>query len=215
VGAIARIITRPLRNILSAHQLRGRIRSATSLRIIVGDGGTCEEYWIPTEQSLVDLLQPNTWANFFDEASVDAIFAEHVWEHLTLANGQIAAETCFRFLKPGGYLRIAVPDGYHPSPDYIARVRPGGTGMGASDHQVLYNHHSFGHLFRTAGFDVRLIEYFDERGEFHTADWDVDKGLVRRSLLFDSRNQQQRYGYTSLFLDATKPANAAVKSQAA
>jgi predicted SAM-dependent methyltransferase len=215
VGAIARIITRPLRNILSAHQLRGRIRSATSLRIIVGAGGTGEEGWIPTEQSLVDLLQPNTWANFFDEASVEAILAEHVWEHLTLANGQIAAETCFRFLKPGGYLRIAVPDGYHPSPDYIARVRPGGTGMGASDHQVLYNHHSFGHLFRTAGFDVRLIEYFDERGEFHTADWDVDKGLVRRSLLFDSRNQQQRYGYTSLFLDATKPANAAVKSQAA
>ena len=87
--------------------------------------------------------------------------------------------------------------------------------MGASDHQVLYNHQSFSRLFRGAGFDVRLIEYFDQRGEFHTADWDVEKGLVRRTLLFDSRNQQQRYGYTSLFLDATRPAVAATKSKAA
>ena len=49
---------------------------------------------------------------------------------------------CYEFLRPGGRLRIAVPDGFHPEPGYIEYVRPGGTGIGADDHKVLYNYQS-------------------------------------------------------------------------
>ena len=203
--SLARIVPQPFRQMLLARRLRRRIEVADGLRVMIGASGTEMEGWIATEQSLVDLLQPASWERFFLPDSLDAVIAEHVWEHLTPSQGFVAANTCFQFLRPGGYLRVAVPDGNHPSPAYIARVRPGGTGPGADDHKVLYNFHTFSEVFQQAGFDVRLIEYFDDAGRFHTADWDVSEGLVRRTLLFDERNTRQQHGYTSLFLDATKP----------
>lgn len=40
----------------------------------------------------------------------DAFVAEHVWEHLSLSDAHVAARNCQRYLRPGGRLRIAVPD---------------------------------------------------------------------------------------------------------
>lgn len=42
--------------------------------------------------------------------SVDAIFHEHVLEHLPMDKGLRLTRECYRVLKPGGVLRIAVPD---------------------------------------------------------------------------------------------------------
>jgi len=50
---------------------------------------------------------------------LDAILAEHVWEHLTKEEALIAALTCYRYIKNGGYLRVAVPDGPHPNPQTL------------------------------------------------------------------------------------------------
>jgi predicted SAM-dependent methyltransferase len=61
-------------------------------------------------------VEEDTWKFFFQESSLDAILAEHVWEHLSLNEASIAAKNCFKYLKHGGYVRVAVPDGYHPSP---------------------------------------------------------------------------------------------------
>jgi predicted SAM-dependent methyltransferase len=205
MGSLIRLAKAPIRKAIQARQLRQRVREANQLRLIIGASGTVQSGWIPTEQNLVDLLEPSTWSRFFEDSSIDGIMAEHVWEHLTPEQGRIAARTCFQFLRPGGYLRVAVPDGNHPSPDYIERVRPGGSGVGADDHKVLYEYRSFSETFGQAGFDIQLIEYFDEHGRFQNVDWDLSKGLVRRTLLFDERNRQESYGYTSLFLDAIKP----------
>lgn len=41
---------------------------------------------------------------------VDSFFAEHVWEHLSLQDAHRAARNCYRHLRPGGRLRLAVPD---------------------------------------------------------------------------------------------------------
>lgn len=40
----------------------------------------------------------------------DAFLAEHVLEHLSLQDAHHAARNCHRFLRPGGRMRIAVPD---------------------------------------------------------------------------------------------------------
>lgn len=40
----------------------------------------------------------------------DAFLAEHVWEHLSLEDAHRATRNCYRFLRPGGRLRLAVPD---------------------------------------------------------------------------------------------------------
>ena len=185
--------------------LRQAMARANPLHIVIGASGTRQDGWIATEQSQLDLLLPNTWERFTPRSSIQAINAEHVWEHLSLQDGLIAAQTCFEFLCPGGRLRCAVPDGFHPSAEYIHYVQPGGTGVGSDDHKVLYTHESFADLFQTAGFETVLLEYFDRDGIFHSQDWDPADGMVSRSYRFDERNQSQAYGYTSLIIDAIKP----------
>ena len=117
-----------------------------------------------------------------------------------------ANANCYEFLRPGGRLRIAVPDGFHPELGYIEYVRPGGTGIGADDHKVLYNDHSLKKLLEKAGFFVYLLEYWDEHGNFHFKEWSSKDGHIRRSKRYDPRNQNGSLTYTSLIADAIKPA---------
>lgn len=173
-------------------------------RIIVGTSGMNAKGWTSTDRNVIDLLREDTWLQFFEPDEVDAILAEHVWEHLTPASATLAAQVCHKFLKPGGYLRVAVPDGLHPESSYIGWVKPGGTGAGADDHQVLYTYRSLQDVFRSVGFDTRLYEYFDEDGKFHFADWNPSDGMIHRSKRFDKRNAGGRLVYTSLILDAIK-----------
>ena len=180
-------------------------------RIIVGASGTEFEGWVPTNQDILNLLVESDWRAYFKPDSLDAILAEHVWEHLTQEEAVEAARHCFKFLKPGGYLRVAVPDGFHPNPRYIEWVRPGGNGPGADDHKLLYTYDTFRKVFTSAGFDVSLCEYYDEHGEFHGIDWNPADGMVRRSkrfdkVTFDRSKSGGDFDFSSIILDAIKPA---------
>jgi predicted SAM-dependent methyltransferase len=174
----------------------------TPLRIVVGSGGVVQDGWTGTDKACLDLLDPDAWENFFGKQRIDAILAEHVWEHLTLDEAVVAAKTCLRFLKPGGYLRIAVPDGNHPDRDYIRHVRPGGSGPGADDHKVLYNYELLSRTLSEAGFAIKLLEYFDEEGRFVFNEWDASDGMINRSSRYDERNRDGKLNYTSLIVDA-------------
>jgi predicted SAM-dependent methyltransferase len=46
----------------------------------------------------------------FPSATVEAVFHEHVLEHFSLADGVRLLDDCFRVLRPGGVLRVGVPD---------------------------------------------------------------------------------------------------------
>ncbi len=192
-----------IKKILGYNRLKKRALE-TPCRIVIGASGIFDKSWIPTEADYLNLLKKDDWFNFFRENTIDTIIAEHVWEHLTLEEGELAARNCFTFLKQGGYLRCAVPDGFHPSPTYIEHVKINGTGPGAFDHKVLYNYHSFSEIFEKAGFKVNLLEYFDETGSFHAIDWKEEDGLVRRSKRFDKRNINGELVYTSLIIDVVK-----------
>jgi predicted SAM-dependent methyltransferase len=199
-----------LHNALHAPRLRAQRRALRELgtqpecRIIIGSSGTRQPGWTPTDYEVLDLLREASWSEFFPPGSIDAILAEHVWEHLDAVGGAEAARICFRFLKPGGYLRVAVPDGLHPDPAYIESVRPGGSGPGADDHKVLYTAHSAQQLFERAGFAVQVHEWFDAEGQFHGDDWDSRDGMIQRSRRFDERNLNGSLAYTSIVLDARK-----------
>jgi predicted SAM-dependent methyltransferase len=188
-----------------ARRLKSIVERANPLRIVLGASGIHDGGWIPTEIGVLDILNSRHWTRVFAENSIDAILAEHVWEHLTPEQGLVAACNCLRFLKLGGYLRVAVPDGFHPDPSYIDYVRVGGTGAGADDHKVLYTCETFRDLFERAGFEVELLEYFDSAGAFHAVEWDPGAGKIHRSKRFDERNQDGRLNYTSIILDARKP----------
>lgn len=175
----------------------------TPLKIVIGAGGIYEEGWLPTEIDVLNLLRPKEWERLLSKNSIDAILAEHVWEHLTKEQGFLAATTCYSFLKTGGYIRVAVPDGYHPEKNYIEHVKPGGVGAGADDHKVLYTYKSFSEIFEKAGFKVKLLEFFDEYGEFHFLEWNEEDGKILRSQRFDERNVSS-LSYTSIIIDAIK-----------
>ncbi len=178
--------------------------SKLPLKIIIGSSGTIQEGWISTEQKDLDMLNEDNWKSLFSRNSISAILAEHVWEHLTLEDGALAAKHCFEYLKKGGYIRIAVPDGLHRDEKYINMVKPNGTGYGSDDHKVLYNYINLSQIFIVAGFEIHLLEYFDENGQFHFNKWEIIDGKILRSMRYDGRNNNNPLAYTSIILDAYK-----------
>src|SRR4051794_16602760 len=46
----------------------------------------------------------------FEDDSADAVFSEHVFEHIPIGGGLTLARDAVRVLKPGGVFRVAVPD---------------------------------------------------------------------------------------------------------
>lgn len=178
-------------------KVRYMLRTQLDVRVVVGAGNRFDDGWIPTEIEYLNLLNRTHWENCFNNYTIDAILAEHVWEHLSREEGLAAAKNCYDYLKNGGYMRIAVPDGFHPSLEYITKVK-----VGVDGHKELYNYKSFIQLFEDAGFEVSLLEYYDEAGEFHYNEWDPAGGKIHRSKRFDKRDAN--YVYTSLIIDAFK-----------
>ncbi|WP_019009798.1 class I SAM-dependent methyltransferase [Deinococcus aquatilis] len=179
------------------------------MNVALGAGTQRWNGWIPTQQEELDLLKPATFAHFFGEARADAFLCEHVWEHLTLEQGRAAARLVSQYLQPGGFLRVAVPDGHHPDPAYQALVAVNGPGP-AADHQVVYTLETFAPIFEAAGFRVRPLEWWDAAGQFHRADWNPAEAPIGRSSFLDDRNAAWRagsgqLGFTSLILDVFRP----------
>ena len=85
-----------------------KIPANEPVRVIIGAGTQSYPGWIATQREQLDLLRSADWAASFGERLVDAFLCEHVWEHLTEAEGRFAASLCFTYLQPGGYLRCAV-----------------------------------------------------------------------------------------------------------
>ena len=180
-----------------------------NVKVVVGAGEhNNNPGWFQTQESELNLLRREDWENTFSPNSLEAILAEHVWEHLTYEEGVQAAKTCFDFLKPNGYVRCAVPDGLFPDADYQINVQvegPGPKDHPAASHKIVHNYKTITSMFTEAGFEVTLLEYCDEKGEFHYNDWDDNKGFIYRSKRFDHRNQSGQLGFVSLIIDAIKP----------
>ncbi|HSS95721.1 MAG TPA: methyltransferase domain-containing protein [Terriglobales bacterium] len=60
----------------------------------------------------------------FGNESVDFIYSSHTFEHFTYAQSLEVSKECLRILKPGGILRIVVPDLGQIVRDYLADSAP-------------------------------------------------------------------------------------------
>lgn len=176
-------------------------QAGQAIKVILGAGATRYDGWIATDIPAFDILKREHWARLFQPNTIERMLAEHVIEHLTAEQFQDFLRIARIYLASSGRIRIAVPDGFHPDPDYIQRVRPGGVGEGADDHKVLYT----GELMRAAltaqGYDCQLLEYHDAAGAFHHRGWHPEDGFVLRSAFYDARNANGRLAYTSLMVD--------------
>jgi predicted SAM-dependent methyltransferase len=180
-----------------------------NLKIVIGAGEhNNNPEWLQTQENELNLLRRVDWENKFSPNSLEAVLAEHVWEHLTYEEGTEAAKICFDFLKPGGYIRCAVPDGFFPNEEYQEGVQVGGPGPKdhpAASHKIVHNYKTISSMFEEAGFNVTLLEYCDGDGKFHFNNWDEKKGFIYRSKRFDHRNQNGNLSFVSLIVDAVKP----------
>lgn len=177
-------------------------------KVVIGAG----EYnnnpgWLHTQEEELNLIDETTWENKFAHNSLTAILAEHVWEHLTFEEGIQAAKLCYKYLKPSGYIRCAVPDGYFPDAEYQNIVKIGGPGPKehpAASHKVVHNYQTLSNMFEKGGYKITLLEYCDEEGNFHFKEWDAEDGVIFRSKKFDPRNQGNKLVFPSLIIDAIK-----------
>lgn len=182
---------------------RYQLLARETLKIAIGSSGVRDGGWISTEETFLNLLKEGDWERYFYESSISNIMAEHVWEHLTVEEGGTAAKICYRYLGDGGRLRIAVPDGNHPSKEYLDWVKPGGVGAGAEDHKVLYTIETLTEVLKSAGFEVEGVEYYED-GKFNRRAWSKEDGFIRRSLLYYDGFTKLQPSYTSLIVDGVK-----------
>ncbi|KAB2443940.1 SAM-dependent methyltransferase [Bacillus luti] len=163
--------------------------------------------WIQTQEDDLNLLVETMWEERFEHNSISAILAEHVWEHLTFEEGVKAASICYKFLKPSGHIRCGVPDAFFQDETYQNIVQVGGPGPKdhpAASHKIVYNYKTLMEMFEAAGFEVVLLEYCDENGQFYYNESDANDGVIFRSKRYDPRNQGDKLGCPSLIVDAIK-----------
>ena len=65
--------------------------------------------------------------NRFKDASVDVVYASHLFEHLSLSSANLFLAESYRCLKPGGVIRVVVPDLYQICKKYINEYDGGKT----------------------------------------------------------------------------------------
>lgn len=97
--------------------VRERRRAATlaarkGLRLHLGSGGEHKDGWVNVDLlgDPVELAWNLARPLPLPSGSVEAVFHEHLLEHLSLADGAALLRECHRVLRPGGVLRIGVPD---------------------------------------------------------------------------------------------------------
>lgn len=192
------------REISGRLSLKKALASGNDLKIVIGSSNFFQPGWVGTEMSFLNVLNLNDWDRFFNKNQISNVLAEHVWEHLTPEQGQDAIRNCYAYMKPGGRIRIAVPDGFSPDENYINHVKVNGTGAGADDHKILYNINILSEFLSNAGFKVHPLEWYSEEGAFNKNDWSVNDGMIMRSIENDERNKDGKVVYTSLIVDGIK-----------
>jgi predicted SAM-dependent methyltransferase len=96
----------------SSRRRAARLARETPLRLHLGCGSIYKDGWVNVDLAgtRVDLPWDLARPLPFAAQSVDAIFHEHLLEHLTYAQGVELHRRCLQLLRPGGLLRIGVPD---------------------------------------------------------------------------------------------------------
>lgn len=161
-----------------ARRRLGKLRNGAELRLHLGSGFLSKPGWIDIDLAgaRADLVWNLQNGIPFEDGTVDAIFHEHLLEHLTLHDGFGLTLECHRALRPGGVLRVGVPDAGAclrsyagiDDPDW-AQSRP--TPMLAVEalfyehgHHAMYDEQLLTEALAAAGFaDVAACEFGDSR----------------------------------------------------
>ncbi len=205
---IYKLVFVPLIRVVNLARWKIYLNNKEQIKLVIGAGPTIFAGWFSTDKDVLDITKREDFLKYFPQKKIHRILAEHVLEHLTDSELRAAAKNLAEFSTQDINIRIAVPDGYHASPDYIELVKPGGSGASADDHKQLFNYKTLPRYFEPYGFEPTLLEYWDENCIFHTSYKKDEDGFIERSLIHDDRNKSGKPIYTSLIIDFKhKPIN--------
>lgn len=159
--------------------LSRRLALRSVLKLNLGCGTLPLKDWVNVDLAglPVDLVWDLRCPLPFPSNSVDTIFHEHVMEHMAPHQGYMLMKECYRLLKPGGVLRIVMPDAnkyirsyIDPENEFINSWRPGRfTPMIALQeefygfgHRAIYDSTTVQLFCRTAGFSLVESKMFGE-----------------------------------------------------
>lgn len=115
----------------------------------------------------------------------------------------------FQYLEPQGRVRIAVPDGFHPDPEYLKHVGINGIGADAQDHKQLLNMTTLSNLLSAAGFQVSVVEGYTQVGQLINSGVSARDGFILRSRSNPLKINAEGWNFvdaqTSLIIDGIKP----------
>lgn len=173
------------------------------LRLHLGSGGQPKKDWLNVDLAgdPTDLAWNLAKGIPFADGSVDAIFQEHLLEHIPLQAGATLMDECFRVLRPGGIMRIGVPDAgellqsYVGDGKYLESIHPGRPTrlLGVQElfywhrHTAMYDEDTLALMFRAGGFPDAT------RRQFGDTDLDIAPDTERRRA-------------ETLYMEATRPA---------
>lgn len=96
-----------------------------------------------------DVVKHNIIKNIpFEDNSVDLVYHSHMLEHLPKSAAEPFIHECFRVLKPGGILRIAVPDLEQIAIHYLSALNEGLQDPASAE--------------KKANYDWMMLEMFDQ-----------------------------------------------------
>jgi SAM-dependent methyltransferase len=131
-----------------------------------------DHHLVPWQPHIVrqDLTKPLP----FEDGSVDAIYSSHFFEHIYYSDAHAITRECYRVLKPGGILRLALPDGEAWARELI-EAGDDETGEAGYRYLLRLGSHT---LERPTGKRVLTSKI---GGHIHR--WQPTRGLVRKMLV--------------------------------
>ena len=182
-----------------------------NINLIVGAALTTQRDWFSTNEEWLDVTNANHWNRLFNrEKRIERILSEHVFEHLTINEMRVALRLIYDHMILGGTLRIAVPDGNHPSDIYRKHCGINGIGADANDHKQFLTFEKLSLEAEKCGFQCYLIEGYKANKKLVKKYFNNDRGRVirTRNNLLEEENKDGWYfedANTSLIIDCLKP----------
>jgi len=203
------LLHRLLTRAIAPHQRRrARLLAKRSpLRLDLGSGASPIPGWVNVD--LVGHKPDLAWDLALSlplaDGSVEAIFTEHLLEHLPLTTALDLIRECYRLLAPGGTLRVGVPDAgaYLRAYDgddqsFIEAARPGRPTRLLAVREVFQEH---GHR---SAYDFQTLALFFEASGFRSVDR-RSSGESRIQPCPDSEHRRQE----TLYVEGIKPGSSA------
>lgn len=185
-----------------AQRRASALRDRSPLLLHLGSGRFPKVGWVNIDLIGVPVDLPWNLARGipFPTGRADAVFHEHLLEHLSLVAGYRLLRECARVLRSGGVLRVGVPDAgaylrsYAGMDDFIARLRPGRPTALLAVQEVFYRH---GHR---SAYDLETLQLLCRAAGFVR----VEQRPFGQSRLCPVPDSPHRRGET-LYVEAVKP----------